>query len=107
MKKLRAWLVGKKTYIVAGAVALAALAGVFFGKLSFAQATALLGFAGAIAGLGAKIDHHAAQVTAVLTDVAKLSQDVAWRRYGVMPADAIATAQDGAKLVQAVKADGN
>jgi hypothetical protein len=107
MTKLRALLVGKKTYIVAGAMALAALAGVFFGKISFAQATALLGFAGAIAGLGAKIDHHAAQVTAVLADVAKLGADAAIHNNAGTIRAAVQAARDGAALAKSIEADKN
>lgn len=105
MNKLKSWLSGKKTYIVAGAIALATVAGVFFGKVDFSQAAGLLGFAGAICGLGAKVDRHAAQMTALLTDVANAGGATIIHHYSAAGEYGVKAVEDAMKLAQQVKAD--
>lgn len=105
MKALIVWLRGKKTYIVAGAIALETLVGVFLGKLSFGTATMLLGFAGGICGLGAKVERHAAQLTAVVADVAKAGGAVTVHSYGAAGKDAVQAVEDSVKLAAAIRAD--
>jgi hypothetical protein len=69
MQRIKEFLQGKKTYLSAAGIALVAICGWWFGVLNDAEAAALLGVAGAAAGLGAKSDRTAETVMTVLRDI--------------------------------------
>jgi ketopantoate hydroxymethyltransferase len=60
------WLTGKKTYIGAVALALAAIAGFWFGAVDAEQLTALLSIAAIAVGLGHKGDRQVALLVEAL-----------------------------------------
>jgi len=63
------WLEGKKTWIGAGLLAVAAVAGYWFGALDGTVATAMLGFALTAVGLGDKADRYVPQILAALDNL--------------------------------------
>jgi hypothetical protein len=74
------WLTGKKTYIGAAVLALAAIVGFWYGAIDGVQLTQALGVAFAIVGLGHKADRQIAAAVAALeaakaarTDAASVS----------------------------------
>jgi hypothetical protein len=69
MANIAKFLQGKKTYISAAALALAAILGWWFGAINDANALALLSLAGAAAGLGAKSQRNAELMMAALGSV--------------------------------------
>ena len=72
MRTLRQFLQGKKTYISAAVIALAAGIGYLTGAVNGAAATAMLGFAGTAAGLGAKSERNAAVAMTLLGDLKEM-----------------------------------
>ena len=69
MQNIKVFLQGKKTYLSAALIALAAIAGWWVGAVNETQAVAMLGVAGAAAGLGAKSQRTAEAVLTVLGDI--------------------------------------
>jgi hypothetical protein len=69
MTQIRKFLQGKKTYLSAAALALAAILGWYFGYIDGTQATAMLATAGIGAGLGAKSNRVAQDLMAGLTSI--------------------------------------
>lgn len=96
MTKIREFLLGKKTYISAAALALIAIAGWWFGYIGGTQAMAMLATAGGIAGLGAKSQRTAEITMAALTEVHH-AQNTA--RLAHQPIDAKQLVADVAKTV--------
>jgi hypothetical protein len=66
VEKIKKFLQGKKTYISAGALALAAILGWWLNAIDSTNSIALLSVAGALAGLGAKSQRTAEAVLAAL-----------------------------------------
>ncbi|HEV7521300.1 MAG TPA: hypothetical protein VGP89_09390 [Candidatus Angelobacter sp.] len=69
MQQIKEFLQGKKTYLSAAGIAMVAICGWWFGALNDTQALALLGVAGAAAGLGAKSARTAEAILTVLRDI--------------------------------------
>jgi hypothetical protein len=69
MQSLKQFLQGKKTYFSAIVIAIAALCGWWFGTIDNATAVAMLGVAGAAAGLGAKSQRTAEIFLSTLADL--------------------------------------
>jgi hypothetical protein len=105
VKKLWAWLLARRKYLGAALIVLAVLAGVLMGKLDAALAATILVLAAQMAGLGNKVERHTAQVTAVLTDLAKAGVSVTVHNYSGAEKSAIKAAQDGIKLAESIQAD--
>ncbi|HKV94899.1 MAG TPA: hypothetical protein VJW20_20305 [Candidatus Angelobacter sp.] len=74
MQNLVKFLQGKKTYLSAFVIALAAICGWWFNTLDNSQAMALLGIAGTAAGLGAKGERYAAAALTILEDLRQAQQ---------------------------------
>jgi 4-amino-4-deoxy-L-arabinose transferase-like glycosyltransferase len=69
------WLEGKKTYIAAAAIAIAAGVFFFLNRLSAPDFTMALGAAASIAGLSAKLNRY-------LPDIVQGLEDVKAKNYG-------------------------
>jgi hypothetical protein len=69
MEKIKKLLQGKKTYISAAALALAAILGWWLGAIDNTNSLALLSTAGALAGLGAKSQRTAEAVLVALANM--------------------------------------
>ena len=69
MQNIKQFLQGKKTYLSAALIALVAIVGWWIGVVSETQALAMLGVAGAAAGLGAKSQRTGEAILAVLGDI--------------------------------------
>jgi hypothetical protein len=69
MEKIKKLLQGKKTYISAAALALAAILGWWLGAIDNTNSLALLSTAGALAGLGAKSQRTAEAVLVTLENI--------------------------------------
>jgi hypothetical protein len=65
------WLQGKKTYIGAGILAAAAIAGFFLGKIDADQLAMLLGSAIAMAGLSAKLNRYLPAIVEASEEIKK------------------------------------
>jgi hypothetical protein len=79
------WLQGKKTYIGAGAIAIAAIVFFFLHQISAPTLSMALGAAVAISGLSAKLNRY-------LPDIVEALEDVQQKKYqaaaGVVEKDA-------------------
>jgi hypothetical protein len=89
MDKFRQLLQGKKTYLSALLLALAACTGWWFNVLGDTQLIEALGVAGAIAGLGAKSQRNAESVLGALEDLRQAQE----RRAAGQQIDAIQLAR--------------
>jgi hypothetical protein len=63
------WLQGKKTYIGAGILAAAAIAGFFLGQLDLDKLAMVLGSAIAMAGLSAKLNRYLPDAVQALEEI--------------------------------------
>lgn len=68
---------GKKTYIGAAILALAACAGYYVGSFDGPTTTLFLGTALTAAGLGSKVQRYAPAILASLQEIKKVQEDVA------------------------------
>src|SRR5436190_13502458 len=88
MKKIKQFLVGKKTYIGASALALIAVFGWWTGVMSGVVASGMLAAAFGIAGLGAKTDRLAAVAIEALNEAKRVQsiraqgQKINWAEEG-------------------------
>ena len=100
--ELIGWWQGKKTILGGGLVMLAAVAGVWTGKLPADQALIVLGFGLSIAGYGAKANRHQAELLAALQAVAQAGND--YRSGGAAKAITYGEAVASEELPKALKA---
>ena len=74
MQSLVKFLQGKKTYLSAFVVAMAALCGWWYGVLDNTQAIAILGTASGLAGLSAKNERYGQMILTAMDDVRQAQQ---------------------------------
>jgi hypothetical protein len=108
MVKLRVWLNGKKTYLLAGAILAATAVLVATGKLTPTTALTLLLVAagGFPATFRAALQSHHNEELTLLTHIALTGVDIASRNMPAALKDGSAAATDGLHLVQELQPEG-
>jgi len=107
MRSIWGWMVGRRTYLLAGVVILALLVLVFLGRLTPDTGVALLTFAAGVFAVAFRsvLQRHHAEAVAILKGVADAGAAAAAHNGAEVIAIAKTTVPEGVKLVEEIRAE--